>query len=262
MIIAQITDLHAGRRVETPAGTLDTFAALERAVDHLNALGPAPDIVLATGDLSHDTGPADYLRLKAALARLEAPLFVIPGNHDDRANLRAAFAGDGYLPADSEFLHYVVEGYPLRLIALDTAIPGEEAGELCLDRLAWLEARLAEAPERPTVVFMHHPPFETGIPFFDRIGCRGGAAMGQIVQRHPRIEAVLCGHVHRAITLRWHGTVVQVTPATGYQYPLQLLDAEGIQPVLEPPACRVCLWTPGVGLVSHLGYIGGHGRAR
>ncbi len=256
MIIAQITDFHAGRRVATAAGTLDTFEALERAVDHLNALRPAPDVVLATGDLSHDPGPADYLRLKAALARLEMPLFVIPGNHDDRANLLAAFAGDGYLPAEGAFLHYVVEGYPLRLIALDTTIPGEDGGELCDRRLAWFEARLEEAPERPTLVFMHHPPFETGIPFFDRIGCRGGAAMGDIVARHPRIEAVLCGHVHRAIDLRWHGTVVQVTPSTGYQYPLELRNAEGIAPVLEPPACRVCLWTPGVGLVSHLSFIG------
>jgi 3',5'-cyclic AMP phosphodiesterase CpdA len=261
MMIAQITDLHAGRRVETPAGTLDTFAALERAVAHLNALEPAPDIVLATGDLSHDTEPEDYLRLKAALAGLDMPLFVIPGNHDDRANLLAAFGDDGYLPAEGSFLHYVVEGYPLRLIALDTTITGTEAGELCLERLAWLEARLAEAPERPTVIFMHHPPFETGIPFFDNIGCRGGAAMGAIVARHPRVEAVLCGHVHRAITLRWHGTLVQVTPATGYQYPLQLRDTGSIAAVLEPPACRVCLWTPEVGLVSHLSYIDGRGPA-
>jgi 3',5'-cyclic AMP phosphodiesterase CpdA len=261
MIIAQITDLHAGRRVETPAGALDTFAALERAVAHLNALRPAPDVVLATGDLSHDTGPEAYLRLKDALAPLAMPLYVIPGNHDDRENLRAAFAGDGYLPAEGGFLHYAVEGYPLRLIALDTAVAGEERGELCAERLAWFEARLEEAPERPTVVFMHHPPFETGIPFFDRIGCRGGAAMGAIVQRHPQIEAVLCGHVHRAIALGWHGTVVQVTPSTGYQYPLDLIEAEGIAPVLEPPACRVCLWRPGVGLVSHLSFIGGHGGA-
>jgi 3',5'-cyclic AMP phosphodiesterase CpdA len=256
MIIAQITDLHAGRRVEMPGGALDTFESLERAVAHLNALRPAPDVVLATGDLSHDTGPGDYARLKAALAPLAMPLYVIPGNHDDPANLLAAFASDGYLPAAGRFLHYVVEGHPLRLVALDTTLPGEEAGALCAERLAWLKARLEEAPGQPTLVFMHHPPFETGIPFFDRIGCRGGAAMGAIVARHPQVEAVLCGHVHRAIALRWHGTVVQVTPSTGYQYPLELREAEPIGPVLEPPACRICVWTPGVGLVSHLSYIG------
>jgi 3',5'-cyclic AMP phosphodiesterase CpdA len=256
MIIAQITDLHAGRFLETPTSTLDTFESLERAVGHLNALRPAPEVVLATGDLSHNTGRGDYARLRAALAPLTMPLYVIPGNHDNPTNLLAAFAGDGYLPPEGKFLHYVVEDHPLRLIALDTTLPGEEAGELCEERLAWLEARLEEAPDRPTLVFMHHPPFETGIPFFDRIGCRGGAAMGTIVARHPQVETVLCGHVHRAIALRWHGTVVQVTPSTGYQYPLVLRDNEGLCPVLEPPACRICLWTPGVGLVSHLSYIG------
>ncbi len=255
MIIAQITDMHAGHKVSTAAGSLDTFEHLERAVRHLNALRPAPDVVLATGDLTHDTAPEDYVRLTEALAPIEQPLYVIPGNHDDRENLRAAFLDRGYLPSEG-FLHYVVEDHPLRLIALDTTIPGEAGGELCDARLAWLAARLEEAPERPTVVLMHHPPFETGIPFFDRIGCRGGAAMGAIVERHRQIETVLCGHVHRAIELRWHGTVVQVTPSTGYQYPLQLREAEDIHPVFEPPACRLCVWTPGVGLVSHLSYIG------
>ncbi len=255
MIIAQITDLHAGYRVETATGALDTFESLARAVAHLNALTPTPDVVLATGDLTHDTGPEAYQSLRAALAPLAMPLYVIPGNHDDTENLRGAFAQDGYLPADGRFLHYVVEGYSLRLIALDTTLLGETGGLLCDERLAWLSARLEEAPDRPTLVFMHHPPFETGIPFFDGIGCRGGAAMGEIVARHPHVETVLCGHVHRAIALRWHGTLVQVTPSTGYQYPLELRETEDISPVLEPPACRICVWTRGVGLVSHLSFI-------
>ncbi len=255
MIIAQITDLHAGYNLETTTGALDTYDSLARAVAHLNALSPAPDVVLATGDLVDDTGPEGYARLKDALAPLGLPLYVIPGNHDDPANLRGAFAGDGYLPGDGRFLHYVVEGHPLRLIALDTTLPGETGGQLCAERLAWLAARLEEAPDRATLIFMHHPPFDTGIPFFDTIGCRGGAAMGKIVARHPQVETVLCGHVHRAIALRWHGTLVQVTPSTGYQYPLELREEVSVRPVLEPPACRICVWTPGVGLVSHLSYI-------
>lgn len=255
MIIAQITDLHAGRRLTGPEGTLDTFECLQRAVDHLNTLQPAPDVVLVTGDLTNGAKPEDYARLEPMLARLDAPVYVIPGNHDDRGRLRAAFDDHAYLPRGGAFLHYVVEHHPLRLIALDTTIPGEIGGIMCQDRLDWFEARLAEAPERPTVVFMHHPPFDTGIPFFDQIGCRNGAAMGAVVARHRQIEAVLCGHVHRAISLRWHGTVIHVTPSPAYQYPLQLSDPESIQPVLEPPAYRLCLWTPGVGLVSHLGFI-------
>ncbi len=257
MIIAQITDFHVGRRLETPDGVLDTFEQLRRAIEQLNALDPAPDVVLATGDLTNGAKPEDYARLKTAFASLRCPVYVIPGNHDDRARMRATFDDHDYMPGDSEFLHYVIEHHALRLIGLDTVVPGEIGGVMCQDRLAWFGARLAEAPERPTVVFMHHPPFDTGIPFFDRIGCRNGAAMGAVVARHPQIEAVLCGHVHRAISLRWHGTVIHVTPSPAYQYPLQLNDPDNIQPVLEPPAYRLCLWTPGVGLVSHLGFFGG-----
>lgn len=255
MIVAQITDIHLGRVYEGPDGRIDPLEELQRAVDHLNGLSPRPDVVLATGDLTNAARPADYAALRAALDRLDMPVYAIPGNHDDRAQMRATFGDQGYLPAEGAFLHYSIEDYPLRLIGLDTLEPGEIGGNLCGERLAWLEQRLSAAPDRPTLVFMHHPPFETGIPFFDGINCRNGAALGDLVGRHPQIELILCGHVHRAITLRWHGTVIEVTPSTGYQYELDLVRGHTIDPVLEPPACRVCLWKPGVGLISHLSYI-------
>jgi 3',5'-cyclic AMP phosphodiesterase CpdA len=257
MIIAQITDLHVGRPIEVEGTMVDPRCCLERAVAHLNGLTPPPDIVLVTGDLTRDESPEDYAQVKAALAGLAMPVYVIPGNHDDRANLRAAFGDAGYLPREGEFLHYVLEDYPLRVIALDTHVPGREGGELCAARLAWLQARLAEAPQRPTLICMHHPPFTTGIPFFDGMGCARGEAMGEIVARHPRVEAVLCGHVHRAIDLKWNGTVVRVTPSTAYQYALQLFESDDIEALREPAACRICLWKPEVGLVSHLSYIEG-----
>ena len=74
------------------------------------------------------------------------PVFVIPGNHDSRDLLRAAFGADGYLPKDG-FLQYAIEDYPVRLVALDTHIPGEGGGELCDERLAWLDRTLAASPE-------------------------------------------------------------------------------------------------------------------
>ena len=141
------------------------------------------------------------------------------------------------------------------MIALDTHDPGKGSGLLCAERLAWFAARLAEAQARPTLVYMHHPPVEVGVPFFDGIACHGGEAMGEIVARNPQIEAILCGHVHRSISLRWCGTLLQVTPSTGYQYPLDLIDRETIDPVVEPPACRILLWQPGKTLVSHISYI-------
>lgn len=256
MIVAQITDLHVGPEIATAQGPVDPCAALDRAVAHLNALDPRPDLVLATGDLTQQESAAEYALVKAGLAGLEMPVYVLPGNHDDRGRLRAAFAEAGYLPAEGEFLHYVIEDGALRIIALDSHDPGKVSGALCAARLAWLDSRLAEAPDRPTLIALHHPPFATGIPIFDRIGCRDGAALGKVVARHPQIERILCGHVHRPIDVRWCGTVVSVTPSTAYQYPLELREGIEFTPIVEPAACRICCWTPGAGLVSHLSYIG------
>ena len=255
MIVAQITDLHLGGPIAVAGSAVDPRASLDRAVAHLNQRRPAPDLVLVTGDLTQEGGPEEYADARAGLAALDMPAYVIPGNHDDRANMAAAFGADGYLPKDGGFLHYVIDGRPLRILALDTHVPGESGGALCDERLAWLERRLAEEPERPTLIAMHHPPFATGIPAFDAIGCRGGDALGDLVVRYHNIEGVLCGHVHRAMDMRWRGTVVSVTPSTVYQYPLELGEGAKFVPVPEPAACRLCLWTPGVGLVSHLSYI-------
>ena len=255
MIVAQISDFHVRRRIAYADGDVDTLERLERAVRHVQGLRPAPDLVVATGDLANDATAAEYAAVHEALSRLDMPFYVIPGNHDDRSALAAAFAADGYLPAQGDFLHYVVEEFPLRLIMLDTTIPGEDSGEMCDRRLAWLEARLAEAPERPTVIFMHHPPFASGPPFFDRLGLAGGDAVGAIVAGNRQVEAVLCGHVHRAIDLGWRGTLAATTPGTAFQYPLEMADVDDVDPVREPAACRVCVWTPEGGLVTHLSFI-------
>src|SRR5205807_6408802 len=121
------------------------------------------------------------------------PFFVIPGNVDAREPLRQAFLPDGYLP-DAGFLHYAIEDYPLRLIGLDTHIPGAGGGVLCDERLAWLDATLSAAPARPTVLLMHHPPFMTGIARMDQASLDNAAAFASVVARHPQIERILCGH--------------------------------------------------------------------
>ena len=221
MIIAQITDFH----ITTPGAAVDrryrTAEHLAAAVAHVNALGVRPDVVVATGDLVHGGTVAEYERLHALLAPLAMPVYVIPGNHDDRASLRTVFSDHHYLPRDGPYLHYIVEDYPLRLMALDTVVPGEIGGALCAARLGWIEARLAEAPARPTFVLMHHPPFRTGIGWADRAdgaaGLGGADSFGDIVARHPEIERIVCGHLHRPIEARWRGTVASTAPATAHQ---------------------------------------------
>ncbi len=198
-------------------GVADTAPALATAIDQIMKLDPLPDVVLATGDLVDQGRPEDYQQLRRCLEPLTMPVYLIPGNHDDRAALRAEFGGDGYLPAEGEFLRYTVDDYPLRLIGLDTPIPGVESGEICGAQRQWLEARLSEAPDKPTIVFMHHPPFGTGIPFMDRQGCAGREALEQVVHQHPQVERVLCGHQHRSVQVAWGGTIAVVAPSTAYQ---------------------------------------------
>src|SRR5207245_3949899 len=104
----------------------------------------------------------EYALLRSLLEPLSMPVFVIPGNHDAREPMRDAFIADGYLPHEG-FLHYAIEEHALRIIGLDTLVPGEAGGALCEDRLRWIDRALAAAPGRPTLVLMHHPPFATGI---------------------------------------------------------------------------------------------------
>jgi 3',5'-cyclic-AMP phosphodiesterase len=257
MLIAQISDTH----ISTPGSRNDrdfrTVEHLERAVAHLNGLSPRPDVVLATGDLVERGQVDEYERLRDILAPLAMPLYLIPGNHDERGNLVRTFDRHRYLPRDGGFLQYVVEDWPVRLVALDTLIPGESGGRLCAERLHWLDTRLAEAPERVTVVLMHHPPFMTGMRKMDAMGLDGIRELETVIRRHPQVERIVCGHLHRPITRRFAGTVACTGPATAHQIALDLGEVARLATVMEPPGCLLHLWLgTGGGLVSHVSVIG------
>jgi 3',5'-cyclic-AMP phosphodiesterase len=104
---------------------------------------------------------------------------------------------------------------------------------------------------------MHHPPFTMGIDHLDNHPFMGAEAFGAVVQRHPQVERVICGHVHRSIALRWRGTTVSVCPSTAHQFTLDLRP--GAPPIFsfEPPGFQIHHWRPGVGLLTHTVQIGG-----
>jgi 3',5'-cyclic AMP phosphodiesterase CpdA len=229
---------------------------LRAAVASILAEPRRPDIVMASGDLADGGLAEEYALLRDILRPLPMPVYVIPGNHDRRDGMREAFGRDGHLPATGEFLHYTVEDQPLRLVALDTVVPGKGHGEMDAARLAWLEARLAEQPDRPTVIFMHHPPFPTGLQHMDSINCRNGAAMAELVRRYPNVERVACGHHHRSIQIRWAGTIGSVAPSVAHQVQLDLQPHEAALFTLEPPGYHLHLWRPGTGLITHTAFVG------
>lgn len=251
MIIAQISDLHVTARGSLVYDRFDTGGCLARCVRHILGLKPRPAVLLATGDLVSDGSAPQYAFLRELLAPLTMPVYLIPGNHDDRGALRAAFPDHEYLPGEGRPMHYAIEGFPIRMLALDTTVPGSVGGALDADQLAWLDARLAASPRHPTLVFMHHPPFRTGIPHMDKIGLEAASAerLGAIVSRHRHVERITGGHVHRDIRARWNGVVASVCPSAAFQYNLDLA-AEGLKPTDEPPAYQLHFWN-GAELVTH-----------
>lgn len=256
MIVAQISDPHIRAEGKRAYGRVDTAQHLANCIAALNGLDPRPDIVVLTGDLVHAGGPAEYANLARLLAPLDIPLYVITGNHDDRDQMRAIFGGQGYLPMDGAFLHYTVEDYRLRLVALDTLVPGKGGGELCAARLDWLDARLGEQPDRPTLVLMHHPPFRTGLFYMDLQGLKDREAFAAVIARHPQVERILCGHLHRSIQARVGGTLASTAPATGHQFALDLRRIDFGSFVMEPPGYQLHVWDDESGLISHTAVVG------
>lgn len=256
MLIGQISDLHVKVPGALSYGVVDAAAYLRRCIGHVLALRQRPDVIVVTGDLV-DFGRADeYAHLAALLRPLPMPVYLIPGNHDDREALRASFPDHVWLRQMNGFIQYVVDAGPLRLLALDTVIAGASGGELCATRLAWLEARLAEAPTRPTVILMHHPPFPTGIGHMDRIGFANPKDLEAILRRYDNVERILCGHLHRPIQTRFAGTLASTCPGPAHQVALDLAADAPSQFVLEPPAYQLHLWDSRAGLVSHTAYVG------
>lgn len=256
MLIAQLTDTHIKPAGELAYGKVDTAAFLRRTVAHLNRLQPEVDAVFVTGDLADRGQDAEYELLAEILADLTPPVYLAAGNHDRREGIRAAFPGHDYLTGDGDFLHYWIDLGGLRAVVMDSSVPGEPYGRFCTERLAWLEQTLAQASDRPTMIFQHHPPFETGIRHMDVQNLQDAETYLAVLVRHPQVAHVACGHVHRASETVLKGLGVSIAPSPAHAVTLDL-DPEGAPSfTMEPPQLRLFHVTPAQGVVSHLSPIG------
>jgi Icc protein len=249
MLIAQLTDLHLGVPGDLAYGQVDPAANFRAALDTVTSLATRPDMILLTGDLADSGLDEAYSWLDGELARHGIPSYVIPGNHDLRAPMRAAFGHRGYLPEDG-FLQFAIDAGPLRVVALDTVIEYQTDGRLCAERLSWLSDRLAENRTTPTLIMMHHQPLLTGGPF-DAMGIDGREALEAVIAKAPNVERVICGHMHRAVTSAWAGTTVSVCPATAFQFDLDQADPTTFRVRAEPPGYQLHHWRPETGLISY-----------
>lgn len=294
ILVAQLSDPHIVANARLCLNIIDTASFLREAVETLNRLNPQPDVVVITGDLVNDGRVNQYEHLRVLLGalrpQLRSNLLLMPGNHDDRENLRQVFPehdelGPGTVADRSsdpgrgdsghgdsvrcDFVRDVrsgaatagVDDATLRLIALDTVIPGEPGGDLDGAQLQWLDRQLGEFPGRPALVLLHHPPFATGIAHMDACGLAPAAAsaLEQVIARHANVQRVSAGHVHRSISRRWAGTVASTVPSVAHAVALDLRSAgpggsgNPAGPgawTYEPPSITLHHWD-GAALVTH-----------
>jgi len=251
VIIAQISDTHIDLDV---ADAGQRIADFERTIEDINALDPAPDLIIHSGDIVQNGKCDEYERAASILEKATAPTYVMVGNKDDRSNLRKTFTTAEYLTSDDEFVAYTIEGFAVRLVVLDTLNPGGNKGEFCDERFAALNKMIAENPNQPTAIFAHHPPIEVNegpdpIHFeTDDIRQRFCHAL----QQSESIIGVFCGHVHRGVA----GLVGKIpvlvmtctaTPLRRGEYPPEMKDR---------PVYHLHKYDPEWGFTSELRIVG------
>jgi Icc protein len=244
ILIAQISDLHIKRPGEFAYGRVDTAAALARCVEALNRFAPAPDLVVITGDLVDTPSVSAYGHLKRLLAPLRIPVAVVPGNHDGRGMLRDVWPGHPYAPSNGALNSTCGVG-DIDIVLIDSSVPGTPHGELDAATLAWLDATLGASATRPALLFLHHPPFTTGIAHMDVQNLRNAADLAAILRRHQRARLIAAGHVHRATLTTFAGIAATICPAPNHAV---ALDLDGRLPpsfTVEPPAFHLHAWFPG-----------------
>jgi 3',5'-cyclic AMP phosphodiesterase CpdA len=246
--IAQVSDLHIKPPGVLAYGRVDTAKALERCVTALNAFRPKPDLVVISGDLADTPSAEEYDYLKRLLARLELPVVGIPGNHDSRELMRSAFPQTYAFPSGP--LNQYVEIGGLDLVLLDSSVHGKPHGELDALTLQWLEATLATSAERPALLFLHHPPFSTGIWHMDRQNLLNSSELAPIIRRHPRVQLIAAGHVHRATLTMFVGVPATICPAPNHAVDLDLAHLREPSFKVEQPAFHLHRWLPGEGFGS------------
>jgi Icc protein len=212
LLLAQLSDLHIGATEEK----VDPLARLEAVVGAVLALPNSVDAVLVSGDISDDGSEESYRSARSVLDRFDCPVHVLPGNHDDRARLRDAFGLPG---TGAEPVNYSVEVGALRIVALDSNVPGQDPGRFGPRDLAWLDEALRKEPERPTLLALHHTPLSTGLPGWDAINLDPAEieALGEVVARHLQLRAIVGGHLHRIAAASLAGCPVLSAPSTYLQ---------------------------------------------
>ncbi len=243
-VLAQISDTHV-RADDDGAAAGQLARAMAQARDY------KADVILLTGDLVNNERPEEYAIFARAIADPPAPLYVLPGNHDDRTGIREALPRHDYLPRSGP-LSYTIEDFPVRIVMIDQIVPGETHGLLTRPQAEWLDGVLAQDRRKPTVVALHHPPFLTHDLLFDRIGLLDSELFADVIAKHRQVERIICGHHHRTVIGQIAHAPCIVAPSTSWTYGLAMFDGQAIAPkTAEQPGWMLHAWSPAGGFASH-----------
>ena len=211
--ILQITDTHlfAGEH-ETLLG-INTYRSYHAVLDAIQAQRRDVDLIVATGDLAQDHSQEAYRHFAAGIAQLPAPCVWLQGNHDFQPAMVDALAAAGIAPSKQVLL-----GDNWQVLMLDSQVFGVPHGELSEYQLEWMERCLQAHPERYTLLLLHHHPLPSGSTWLDQHSLRNPHMLGAILLRYPKVNTVVCGHIHQDLDLEWQGRRLLATPSTCVQF--------------------------------------------
>jgi len=215
-LLVQITDTHVVERGTLLYGMADTARHLAEAVSEINAMEPQPDLVLITGDLVEHPGPTTYSHFRDLIKPLRAPVYLMPGNHDNPEIMRAFFSDTPWFPAEPPHYQYVIEHNPFRVLMLNSHFDNSELPNFGPRRLQWLDETLSES-DRPTLIAIHHPPMKTGVGFIDMVGPEWYEGIGEVLKNHPHVVKIICGHGHLDLHGRLGSVPVHMSGAIAHQ---------------------------------------------
>ncbi|WP_430474498.1 phosphodiesterase [Thalassospira lucentensis] len=202
MKFIHLSDLHILARNDTSRHP-DAAATLRKVIGEINAQHRDAEICVITGDITHRGTPEQYEQAVDILSDLAIPYIIIPGNHDIREAFKDAFPTTS-VDANG-FVNFGQTFGGVRFVMMDSIVPGHHHGTLCDKRLGWLRDELTAHKDTPTFLFMHHPPFEMGLPFMDTIRLDAEKELGEIIAINPQIKHLFFGHLHRPATGTWLG---------------------------------------------------------
>jgi len=215
-LLVQITDTHIIAPGELLYGSTDTATHLREAVEEINRMHPTPDVVLITGDLVDRPDAVCYQLFIELVKPVKMPAYVIPGNHDEPRMMLREFADTPYFPVSDDTFQYAIDGYPFRVLALNSHADGTELPELDDQRLTWLGHQLSQSND-PVLIAIHHPPMTTGIELIDMGGPDWFQGLRSLLAGHPQVRLVICGHCHIDLCGRIGQAPVYMAPSTAHQ---------------------------------------------